>query len=100
VGMGRKCVDSRRCKSQKVHSKGVYTQYVFYANDYQLFQDTDSSCRKALVRRFRGFSESSSDSLASMEKWRLSVCGALTVPKLSRYVLPPYPSHLRIFDRI
>src|SRR6267142_2091333 len=96
--MGRECVDSRRYKNQKVHSKGVCMQYVFYAKGYQLFQGTNSPCRKALVRSFRGFNKSSSDSFPSTEKWRLSVCGASMVPKLSRYVLTPIPitsAHLR-----
>ena|SRR5579863_7477882 len=51
---------------------------------------TNSNCRKALVRRFQDSSESSSDSLPSTERWRLSVCGALMEPKLSRYVPPLY----------
>lgn len=54
--------------------------------------------RKALVRSFRVFNKSSSDSLQNTEKWRLSVCGASMAPRHSRYVIPVYPSSLIISD--
>ena len=43
-------------------------RYVFYANDYGLFPATYSLYRRVSVRKFRDFSESSSDSFPNMEK--------------------------------
>lgn len=54
--------------------------------------------RKALAKSFRVFNKNSRDSLPNTEKWRLSVCGVSTAPRHSRYVLPVYPSSLRISD--
>jgi hypothetical protein len=59
---------------------------------------TNHAHRKASVKSFRVFNKNSSDSLPNTEKWRQSVCGASMAPRHSRYILPVYPSSLRISD--
>ena len=54
--------------------------------------------RKASVKSFPVFNKKSSDFLPNTEKWLLSVCGASMAPRHSRYVIPVYPSSLRISD--
>jgi lupus La protein len=51
-----------------------------------------------LVRRFQGFSETSSDSLPNTGKWRLFVCAALMARRRSRCVLSVCSSCLPISD--